>query len=110
MNPYHKAYIVIFQTNTQQCQDTKSGEPSHGGSRSTHRGNRNGDRGNSPFANSSLVGKLTKNRISHLSITKGGAWFTQLNKILEAISTIYQDKQYDYIPDTISFNTKPTQE
>ena len=26
------------------------------------------------------------------------------------MSTIYQDKDYDYIPDIISSNTKPTQE
>ena len=56
------------------------------------------------------MGKLIKNHISHLSITKGGARSTQLNKVLEAIATICQDKHYDYIPDIISSNTKPTQE
>ena len=54
--------------------------------------------------------KLTKNRISHLTITNIGARSTQLNKVLEAISAIYQDKDYDYILDIICSNTKPTQE
>ena len=54
--------------------------------------------------------KLTKNLISHLSITKGRAQSTQLNKVLKAIFAIYQDEHYDYIPDIISSNTKPTQE
>ena len=53
---------------------------------------------------------LTKNRISHLSITKDGPQSIQLNKVLKAISAICQYKHYDDIPDIISSNTKPTQE
>ena len=100
----------MFQTNTQQCWDTRNGEVSHEGLRSTHHGDRNGDCGNSPFAKSSLVERVIKNRISHISTTKSRARSNQLNKVLKAISTIYQDKDYDYIPDIISSNTKPTQE
>ena len=100
----------MFQTTTQQFQDARSGESSYGGSCGTHRGDCNGSRGNSPFANSSLVDKLSKNRIFHLSITKGGARSTQLNKVLEVISAICQDKHHDYIPAIIRSNTKPTQE
>ena len=100
----------MFQTNTQQCRDTRNGEPSHGGSCGTHYGDRNVNCGYSQFANSSLVERLTKNWISHLTITKSGARSTQLNKVLEAISAICQDKVYDCIPAIISSNTKPTHE
>ena len=53
--------------------------------------------------------KLTKNHIFHLSITKGRPRSTHLNKAPNAISTICQDKHYNYIPAIISSNTKPTQ-
>ena len=54
--------------------------------------------------------KKIKNCISHLTITKGGARSTQLNKVLGEISPICQDHHYAYIFDIISSNTKPTQE
>ena len=100
----------MSQTNTKQCLGARSGELSHGGSRGTHRGDRNGDHGNSIFANSSFVEELTSNCISHLSITKDGPRSNQLKKILEAIPYLCQDKHYDYISDIISTNTEPTQE
>ena len=100
----------MSQINTEQYQDASRGVPNHGGSCGTHRGDRNGNCGNSPFANSSFVEKLANNRISHLSITKGGPRSNQLKKILEALPDLCQDKHYDYIPDIISTNTKLTQE
>ena len=99
----------MFQTNTKQCQDARSGELSYVGSCGTHSGDCNSNCGNSSFANSLLVKKITKNCIFHLSITKSGPQLIQLNKFLEEISTIYQDKHHDYIPDIISSNTKLTQ-
>ena len=99
----------MFQTNTKQCRDAKNGEQSLGGSRGTHRGNHNGDCRSSPFANSSLLEKLTNNHISYLTIAKSGARSTQLNKLLEAITAICQDKDYDHISDILSSNTEPTQ-
>ena len=97
-------------TNTKQCLGARNGKTSHGGSRDTHRGDRNGDRGNSRFANSSSTGEVKDNRISHLSITKDGPRSIQLTKILEAIPYLCQDKHYDYISDIISTNIEPTQE
>ena len=96
-------------TNTEQCLGARNGKTSHGGSRDTHCGDRNGDRGNSRFANSSFIGDAD-NRISHLSITKDGPRSIQLIKILKAIPYLCQDKHYDYISDIISTNTEPTQE
>ena len=100
----------MFQTNTQQYPDTRNGEPSHGGSRGTHRGDCYGNRGISPVTNSLLVERVIKNRFPYLSITESRAWSNQLNKVLKEISAIYQDKDYDYILDIISSNTKPTQD
>ena len=54
--------------------------------------------------------RITKNRISHLTIVKSGARSTQLNKVLEVISAIYQDKDYGYILDIINSNIEPTQD
>ena len=100
----------MSQTNTEHCLGAQNGESSHGGSRSTHYGDHNGNRGNNRFANSSFVGELTNNGISHLSITKDRSQSSQLTKILEAILYLCQDKNYDYISDIISINTEPTQE
>ena len=100
----------MFKTNTQQCWDTRNGKPSHGGSHGTHCDDCYDHYGNSPFANSSFLERVIKNFIFHLTIIKSGARFNQLNKVLKAISTIYQDKDYDYIPDIISSNTKPIQD
>ena len=90
-------------TNTEQCLGARNGKTSCEGFPTTQRGDRNGDRGNSRFANSSFVGD-TDNRISHLSITKDGPRSIQLTKILEAIPYLCQDKHYDYISDMISTN------
>ena len=54
--------------------------------------------------------RITKNHISHPTITKSRARSNQLNRILEAISAICQDKDYDCIPNIISSNTEPTQD
>ena len=97
-------------TNTKQCLGARNSKTSHGGSRDTHRGDRNGDCGNSRFANSSFIGEVKDNRISHLSITKDGPRSIQLTNILKAIPYICQDKHYDYISDIISTNTESTQE
>ena len=96
------------QTNTKQCQDAKRGGSGHEGSRNTCRGDCNGDHGNSPFANSLFVEKLANNCISNFSITKNGPRSNQLNKILDMLSDLCQDKHYDYIPDVISTNIEPT--
>ena len=53
---------------------------------------------------------VIKNRISHSTITKSGTRSNQLNKVLEAISAIYQDKDSGYIPSIINSNTEPTQD
>ena len=100
----------MSQTNTKQYQDVSRGKPRHRGSHGNNCDNRNGNCGNSPFANSSLVEKITNNRISSLSITKDRPRSIQLKKILKAISAICQDEHYDYILDIISTDTKPTQE
>ena len=97
-------------TNTKQCLGARNGITSHGGSHDTHRGDLNGNRGNSRFANSSSIGEVKDNRISHLSITKDGLRSIQLTKILKVIPFLCQDKHYDYISDIISINTEPTQE
>ena len=101
---------LMSQTSTKQCQDARSGEPSHQGSRGTHRGDRNGNCGNSRFANSSSAGEAIDNCISQLSITKDGPWSIQLTKILQAIPLLCQHHHYDYISGIISTNTEPTQE
>ena len=85
-------------------------QTSHGGSRDTHCGDRNGDCRNSIFANSSSIGDVKDNHISHISITKDGPRSNQLTKILEAIPYLCKIKHYDYISDIISTNTEPTQE
>ena len=100
----------MSQTNTKQCQDTRRGEQSHGGSHGTCHGDIYGNCGNRPFANSLFVEKLAKNYILHLSIIKSGPQSNQLKKILDALPDLCQDKYYDYIPDIISTNTKLTQE
>ena len=100
----------MSQTNIKQCHDTSRGVQSHRGSRGTHCSNHNDNCRNSTFANSSFLKKLTKNHISHLSITKGGPWSIQLKKILEVLPKFCQDTHYDYTSDIISINTKPTQE
>ena len=87
-----------------------NGTPSRKGSHDTQRGDRNGDCGNSRFANSSSAGEAIDNRISQLSITKDGPRSIQLTKILEAIPLISQYHHYDYISDIISTNIEPTQE
>ena len=97
-------------TSTKQCMGTRNGTPSRKGSRDTQRGDCNGDCGNSRFANSSFVGELTSNLISHLSITQDGPRSNQLTKILKAIPYLCQDNYYYYITDIISTNTEPTQE
>ena len=107
----------MSQTNTntedgsnKQCQDARRGGPSQGGSRGQCRGNRNDNRGNNLFTNSSLVEKLEDSCISNLTITKSGPWSNQLKKIFDALPDLCQDKHFEYIPDIISTNTKPTQE
>ena len=100
----------MSQTNTKQCLGARSGEPIHGGSHCTYSGDRNGNRGNSRFANSSFVEKLTSNCISHLLITNNGPRSNQLKKVLKAIPYLCQHKHYDYISDIVSTNTEPTQE
>ena len=72
-------------TNTKQCLNARNGKTSHEGSRDTQRGDHNGDRGNNRFANSSSIGEVKDNYISHLSITNNGPRSNQLTKILEAI-------------------------
>ena len=108
MNSYNTKFILTYFKPTPNSVGTP-GMVSRG-SCSTYRGDRNGDRGNSSFTNSSLVTRVIKNHISHLTITKSRAQSNQLNKVLKGIFTIYQDKNYDYIPDIISSNTKPTQD
>ena len=100
----------MSQTNTKQCLGARNDKSSHGGSRDTHCSDRNGDRGNSRFANSSFIGDVVCNLIPHLSITKNGPRSNQFTKILKVISYLCQDKHYDYISDIISTNTEPTQE
>ena len=96
--------------NTAQCLGTGNGTLSRKGSRNTQRGDHNGDRRNSRFANSSTTGEVKDNCISQLSITEGGPWSIQPTKILEAIPRLCQDHHYDYISDIISTNIEPTQE
>ena len=97
-------------TNTEQCMGAGNGIPSRKVSRNTQRGDRNGDCGNSRFANSSSTGEVKDNRISHLSITKDGPRSIQLTKILKALPLFCQDNHYAYISDIISTNIEPTQE
>ena len=47
-------------TNTQQCLGARNGISNHGGSCNTHRSDRNGNRGNSRFANSSSIGEIKR--------------------------------------------------
>ena len=96
-------------TNTKQCMRAKNGMSNREGSCDTRRGNRNGDRGNSRFTNSSLTGEVKVNRISHLSITKDGSQSIQLTKILKALLFLCQDNHYDYISNIISTNIEPKQ-
>ena len=100
----------MSQTNTEQFLGIRNGKLSHVGSRDTHCGDCNGDCGNSRFANSSSIGEVKDNLISHLSITKDGPRSIQLTKILEAILFLCQNNHYDYISDIISTNIEPTQE
>ena len=100
----------MSQTNTKHCLGSRNGKSSHRDSRNTHRNDRNGNRRNIRFANSSFIGELTNNCISHLSITKDGPWSNQLTKILETISYLCKNKHYDYISNIISNNTETTQE
>ena len=95
---------------TEQCKGAGNGTLSRKGSRDTQRSDRNGDCGNSRFANSSSVGEVKDNHISQLSITKDGPQSIQLTKILEAIPSLCQYHHYDYISDIISTNIEPTQE
>ena len=88
-------------TNTKQCLDARNVKMSHGGSCDTQSGNHKGDCGNSRFANSSSIGEVKNNRISHVSITKDGPQSNQLTKILEGIPYLCQDKHYDYISDIL---------
>ena len=97
-------------TNTKQCLGARNGKTIREGSRDTQRGDRNGDCGNSRFANSLSIGEVKDSHISHLSITKDGPRSNQLKKILKVIPYLCQHKHYDYIPDIISTNTEPTQE
>ena len=97
-------------TNTEQCMGAGNSTSSRKGSRNTQRSDRNGNRGNSRFANSSSAGEAKDNRISQLSITKDGPRSIQLTKILESIPLICQYHHYDYISDIISTNIEPTQE
>ena len=97
-------------TNTEQCLGARYGISSHGGSRDTHYGDRNGDCGNSRFAISTSTGKVKDNRIFRLSITKDGPWSIQLPNILKAIPYPCQDKYYNYVADIISTNAEPTEE
>ena len=46
---------------------------------------------------------------SKLTITKSGHRATQIKKILHALPGFFKDKNYKYIDDIISTNTKPTQ-
>ena len=96
-------------TNTKQCLGARNDKTSHTVSRNTQHDNQNGDGGNSRFVNSSFIGDA-ENLISHLSITKDGPRSIQLTKILETIPYLCQDKHYDYLSDSISTNTKLTQE
>ena len=97
-------------TNTKQCMGVGNGTSSRKGSRDTQRGDRNGDRGISRFANSSSAREAIDNHISQLSITKDGPRSIQLTKILEVIPLFCQYHHYDYISDIISTNIEPTQE
>mmetsp|Transcript_35711 Transcript_35711/g.38696 ORF Transcript_35711/g.38696 Transcript_35711/m.38696 type:complete len:214 (+) Transcript_35711:177-818(+) len=87
-----------------------NGTPSQKDSCDTQRGDRNGDRRNSRFANSSSAGEAIDNCISQLSITKDGPRSIQLTKILEAIPSLCQHHHHVYISNTISTNIEPTQE
>ena len=97
-------------TNTEKCLGARNDISSHEGSRDTRCGDCNGNRGNSRFTNSSSIGEIKDNRISHLSITNDGPGYIQLTKILKAILYLFQGKYYDYISDIISTNTEPTKE
>ena len=97
-------------TNAEQCLGAGNGTFSRKGSRDTQCGDRNGNRGNSRFANSSSTREVKDNRISQLLITKDGPRSIQFMKILEAIPLLYQDHHYDYISDIIITNIEPTQE
>ena len=59
-------------TNTKQCMGAGNSTLSRKGSRDIQRGDRNGNRRNSRFANSSSTGEVKDNHISQLSITKVG--------------------------------------
>ena len=96
-------------TNTKQCLGARTGKTSRKGSRNTQRDGRNGDCGNSRFANIIFIGD-TDNHISHLSITKDGPRSIQLKKILDVIPFLCQDNHYAYISDISSTNIEPTQE
>ena len=97
-------------TNTKQCMGVENDTSSRKGSRDTQRGDRNGDRGNSRFANSSSAGEAKDNLISQLSITKDEPQSIQLTKILEALPLLCQYYHYDDIADTVSTKIEPIQE
>ena len=80
---------------TKQCLEAITGKTSREGSYDTQHGDRNGDCGNSRFANPTFI-EDTNNRISHLSITKDGPRSIQLTKILKAILLLYQDNHYHH--------------
>ena len=93
-------------TNTKQCIGVGNDTLSRKGYRDTQHGNRNGDRGNNRFANSSPAGETIDNR----PITKDGPRSIQLTKIIETIPLLCQYHHYDYISDIFSTNIEPTQE
>ena len=97
-------------TNTEQYMGARNGTLSRKGPHDTQCGDRNNNRGNSRFANSSSAEEVKDNHISQLSITKDGPQSIELTQILEAIPLICQEHHYDYISDIISTNIEPTQE
>ena len=76
-------------TNTEQCMGVRNKTSSRKGSRNTQRGDRNGDCGNSSFANYSFVEKLEDSCISNLTITKSGPQSNQLKKTLDTLPDLY---------------------
>ena len=97
-------------TNPEQCMGARNGTSSRKGFRNTQCGNRNDNRRNSRFANSSSTGEVKNNCISLLSITKDKPRSIQLTKILGVVPFLCQDNHYDYISDIISTNIEPTKE
>ena len=95
--------------NTKQCQDTRRDRGNQGGSCGRCRGNCKDNCGNSSITNYSFEGELKDGCLSNLTITKSRHQSTQLKKILDALLSLCQDKNYKHFHDIISANTKSTQ-